>query len=146
MSIRIITLKSGEDIIADVQEMVQKIQTGPADENGDAPTTDQVVAVKLIKPFIVKITEPSVLLEEDRKGLSVLYYPWAPLSKDKEFFIGTDWIVTHYEAHEDIVNSYLEKRDGRGDDRHDGSVGGGASDEGSEVLLTEESSLDDIDD
>lgn len=143
MSIRILTLKSGEDIIADVQEVVQQVPVDP--EKPDGETRDQIIAIKLVKPYVVKLTEPAVLLEEDRPSLSVLYYPWAPLSTDKEFFIGTDWVVTHYAAHEDIVNSYLEKRDGRGDDRHDGSTGGESSESG-EVLLTEESSLDDIGD
>ena len=130
MTIKITMLKSGEDIISDVHEVILP------DENG----LDKVVAYKLTKPYVVKITEPNLLLEgsqEKRPAVSVLYYPWAPLSTDKEFFIPTDWVVTHYNAHSDIINSYLEKRDGRGNDRHDGGTGGDSG-ESNKMYLAEE--------
>lgn len=133
MSIKITMLKSGEDIIADVHEVMLP------DENGN----EKVIAYKLTKPYVIKITEPSVLLEQNQEKkppISVLYYPWAPLSIDKEFFIPTDWVVTHYNAHSDIINSYLEKRDGRGNDRHDGRTGG-EPEESNKMYLAEESLL-----
>jgi hypothetical protein len=46
-------------------------------------------------------------------------------------------VVTHYNAHSDIINSYLEKRDGRGNDRHDGGTGGDSG-ESNKMYLAEE--------
>lgn len=132
MTIKIAMLKSGEDVIADIKEVVFK-----------DPETDKEKPVLYVfeKPYIVKLTEPRVLLEEEAKTVSILFYPWAAMSKEKEFYVSQDWVVTLYEPQDDIKQSYLEKRDGRGNDRHDGTTDGGNTTEGSEVYLTEESSM-----
>lgn len=140
MAIRVATLKSGEDVIADMFEIVVPDPTGATNQEGKP--LERVVAFKFVKPYVVKLAEPEVLLEDEKSSVSVMYYPWAPLSTDKEFFVPTDWIVTHYNVHTDIVNSYLERRDGRGNDRHDGTTGGGTG-EDHQVYLAEESLLDD---
>jgi hypothetical protein len=140
MAIKVATLKSGEDVIADMFEVVVPDPSGAV--GPDDKPLERVVAFKLVKPYVVKLAHPEVLLEDQKSSVSVLYYPWAPLSTDKEFFVPVDWIVTHYNVHSDIVNSYLEKRDGRGNDRHDGTTGGGTG-EGNQMYLAEESLLDD---
>lgn len=132
MAIKITMLKSGEDIISDIHEVIVP--------DPEIEGKDRLIAYRLTKPYVVKLTEPAVLLEEEKPPVSVLYYPWAPLSVDKEFFIPLDWVVTHYTPHTDIINSYLEKRDGRRDDRHDGTTGGDSG-EDNKVYLTEESLL-----
>jgi len=126
MSIKIAMLQSGEDVIGDLKEVV-------------SVNTDTVVGYRLDRPFIVKISEPEVLVESERSSISVLFYPWAPLSSDKEFFIPKEWVVTIYNTHTEIINSYLEKRDGLRNDRHDGTVGRGDGAESNQVYLAEES-------
>lgn len=133
MSVKIAMLKSGEDVIAEIKELIIRDST-----TGE----EKPVSYCLEKPYIVKLTDPEVLLEEEKQSVSILFYPWAPMSKDKEFYITPDWVVTIYEPQSDIVESYLERRDGGGNDRHDGTTGGGVS-ESNQVCLTEESLLDD---
>jgi len=134
MTVKIAMLKSGEDVIADVKEVVFK-----------DPETQQERPLLYVfeKPYIVKLTEPEILLEEEAKSVSILFYPWAPMSKDKEFYVDKDWVVTLYEPQEDIAKSYTERKDGGRNDRHDGTTDGGSISESSEVYLTEESLLDD---
>lgn len=100
MSIKIVMLKSGEDVIADVKEIYLQ-EDGP------------VVGYYLSKPYIVKLYEKRMTLNEDINkndhSFDILFTPWAPLSKDKEFNIPFDWVVSIYEPHEDVKNSYVNK-------------------------------------
>ena len=97
MSIKIALLKSSEDVIADIKEMY---------------VGDNVVGYQLENPYIVKLYEKgSFNLEEneDTQGYDIFYNPWAPMSADKKFIIPSDWVVTIYEPHEDVKNSYVDK-------------------------------------
>ena len=86
MSIKLVLLKSGEDIIADVTEMVIGGEENP-----------RVVGYYLKKPCVVKLKEgPQVLTEDSnaKNNYSIKIYPWMPLSKDDVIPIPADWVVT----------------------------------------------------
>lgn len=125
MSIKVAMLQSGEDVISDIKEIVFE---------------EKVIGYQFDRPYIVKLSEPEILVENERKSISVLFYPWAPLSSDKQFFVPKEWVVTVYNTHSEIINSYLEKIDGRRNDRHDGTVGR-ESIESNQMYLAEESLL-----
>ena len=70
MSIKLVLLKSNEEVIADVKELV--------DEN------DKPIFIVLENAYCCKLIESPVLLtagaEETESKFSVQYYPWMPLS------------------------------------------------------------------
>jgi hypothetical protein len=87
MTIKLLLLKSGEDIISDISEMV----VGEEEK--------RVVGYYLNKPCIVKMRNPNLIDEESdgknqKAGFQVSLFPWIPLSKDEVFPIPADWIVT----------------------------------------------------
>lgn len=105
MSIKLLLLKSGEDIIADVTEMAVG-----EDEN------KRVVGYFLNKPCTIKMLDPRTLGEEEgsthKAGFQVSLFPWMPLSKEDTIPITSDWVITIVEPiiklkdmyQEDIVN------------------------------------------
>jgi hypothetical protein len=102
MTIKLLLLKSGEDLIADVQEMV----AGEGDER-------RVIGYLLNKPCIVKMRNPNVLseqnVEEQKKtAFEVALYPWMPLSADKVIPVPADWVVTIVEPAAKLTEMYTE--------------------------------------
>ena len=105
MSIKVVMLKSGEDVIADVKEIY---------------VDDNVVGYQIENPYIVRLWEKeTILLQEETNqkgkeanqvlGYDIYFGPWAPLSVDKKFIIPADWVVTIYEPHNDVKKSYNNK-------------------------------------
>ena len=101
MSIKLMLLKSGEDIIADVAEMA----TGEGENK-------KVFGYFLHKPCIVKIRDSQVLSEkteaEQKSTFKVSLFPWMPLSSDKTIPIPSDWLVTMVEPKEKLKEMYVE--------------------------------------
>lgn len=96
MSVKLLILKSYEDVIADVKEML---------------SGDTVVGYVLTNPFLTRLEEPT----EDLPA-RVSFYPYAPLSKDKSIPIPCDWVVSIVEPLDEVKNSYLEKINGKSED------------------------------
>lgn len=92
MSVKLLILKSYEDVIADVKEMM---------------SGDKVIGYILTNPFVTKVNDDS------GKGSSVTYYPYAPLSKQKEIPIPCDWVVSIVEPIDEVKESYLEHVNGQ---------------------------------
>lgn len=101
MTIKLLLLKSGEDIIADVQEMV----SGDDDQK-------RVFGYILTKPCIVKMYKPNVLTEEtdvkQKASFQVSLYPWLPLSKDEKIPLVADWVVTIVNPTDKLQQMYVE--------------------------------------
>jgi len=101
MTIKLLLLKSGEDLIADVQEMV----AGEGDER-------RVIGYLLNKPCIVKMRNPNVLPEQNKEekktAFEVALYPWMPLSADKVIPVPADWVVTIVEPAAKLAEMYTE--------------------------------------
>tara|TARA_B100001059_G_scaffold46021_1_gene38831 strand:- start:1776 stop:2135 length:360 start_codon:yes stop_codon:yes gene_type:complete len=114
MSVQLVLLKSGEELIADVREIVD-------------PDTREVFNVVLIRPVRVTVVQQGVLTEDTKPGESVLsFVPWLSTAKDEEFFLKDEWIVTVCEPTDPIRDSYIKnigvKNDSESSIDEDGSV------------------------
>ena len=102
MTIRLLLLKSGEDIIADVSEMAVG-----EEENR------RVVGYFLNRPCVIKMRDPNILPTDDedstqKAGFSVSLFPWMPLAKDETIPITSDWVITIVEPMIKLKEMYLE--------------------------------------
>ena len=98
MTVKIAVLKSGEQVIADIKELV--------DEN------DNVVSLVFSNTYVVRLITPQILFEENSVVDSehkVSYFPWIPLSSDKDIAVDKTWVVSIVEPHEMVYTSYMEK-------------------------------------
>lgn len=94
-------LKSGEDLIADVTEMVY----------GEGESI-RVVGYYFDKPCLVRMRNPGVIEEEEgrskKSGFEVSLYPWLPLSADERIPVPADWLVTMVEPTAKLKEMYQE--------------------------------------
>ena len=100
MTIKLMLLKSGEDVISDVTEM--RVGT-----DGDS----QVIGYNLNKPCVVKMRDPNVIKEEGARkesGFSVSLFPWMPLSKQEDIPVPADWMITMVEPVTKLAQMYDE--------------------------------------
>ena len=95
MSIKLLQLKSGEDVIADVEEMF----IGEDSEK-------RIIGYYLNKACVVKLRNPNV--KEKQKGYEVSLFPWMPLSAEDTIPVVADWVVTIVEPVEKLVQMYTE--------------------------------------
>ena len=99
MTIKLLVLKSGEDVVADVQEMVVE---------------EKVVGYFLNRPCVVKMSnytpiEDDETSEEKKKSAyQIKFYPWVPLAKDPVIPLSMDWVVTMVEPIEKLTKLYVE--------------------------------------
>tara|TARA_B100000073_G_scaffold231754_1_gene193596 strand:+ start:74 stop:403 length:330 start_codon:yes stop_codon:yes gene_type:complete len=101
MSIKLAVLKSGEDIIADVKEIMSE---------------DNVVGYLLHKPHSVSCEEPVFVEEDDQQGqVQIRLRPWLILSKDDKVPVRPDWLVTIVEPVDMLKEMYEEKVNGQDD-------------------------------
>ena len=100
MTIKLMILKSGEDIIADVAEMAM----GEEEDK-------RVVGYFLKQPCVITMKNPN-LLEEDgnnkKSGFEVSLFPWMPLSKEKTIPITAEWVITMVEPITTLKEMYTE--------------------------------------
>ena len=96
MTVKLLLLKSGEEVICDAQELVD-------------PETKDAIGFKLHKPFRLDIVsdEEGIILDR-KKGYQVSWFPWAPLSKDKDFFLPGHHVLTAYDPLDSIAEQYVE--------------------------------------
>ena len=87
MTIKVLVLKSGEDVIADVQEMMS--------------SENQVMGYFLTKPCVVKLQA-----KETNKDVSVRMHPWMPIAREKMIPLSTDWVVTMVTPVDKILEMY----------------------------------------
>ena len=107
MSVNLVLLKSGEEIVADVKE----IKSG-----------NEVVGYLFDHPFIVEYNqddEPQILQESEttvkyNASVSIGFFPWIPFADDrKKIPCSADWIVTIVKPQKQLIKHYEEKVDGR---------------------------------
>ena len=102
MSIKLVILKSGEQLIADAKELVN-------DEK-------QVKGYLLHKPHKDVTNTPLLLTEEEKNddgSVEVTLSPWILLSKDQEVVVQPDWVVTVVEPLSSVIKMYEEKLNGQ---------------------------------
>ena len=93
MTVKILLLKSGEDVIADLKEMVSP--------------DEKVIGYFLNKPCVVKLI-PKDSEDESRTETAIRMYPWMPLAKEKDIPLPTDWVVTIVKPIEKVEQMYKE--------------------------------------
>tara|TARA_X000000368_G_scaffold19050_1_gene15070 strand:- start:1661 stop:2083 length:423 start_codon:yes stop_codon:yes gene_type:complete len=96
MSIKILLLKSNEEIITEVQEIAN-------------PESKQAIGYHLHKPFRLEIvSDEGELVFNREKGYQLSWFPWAPLSKDKDFFLPSEHVITAYDPLDSIADQYIQ--------------------------------------
>ena len=131
MTVKLVLLKSGEDIVADVSEMVV------GDEN-DKDNPPRVIGYYLNRPCVVRMQDARNLPElqkgnEQKQGYSVSLFPWMPLSKEDKIPIPADWMITMVEPVEKLAQMYDEDivkngKDNQSDSTDDDSTDSDQSD------------------
>ena len=109
MTVKLILLKSGEDIIADVTEMI----VGEGEEK-------KVIGYFFDKACIVKLKEGQEPTEK-KSAFQVSMFPWMPLSEDTQIPVPADWVVTMVEPKQKLKTMYLEDIVGHGQDSKNSS-------------------------
>ena len=99
MTIKILVLKSGEDVIAEIKEMMTP--------------DNKVMGYLLTKPCVVKLTSNAPLTaEEDDSNteysseVRIRMHPWAPLAKEKEVPLTSEWVVTMVTPIDKVLDMY----------------------------------------
>ena len=86
MAVKLLRLKSGEDIVTDVKK-----------ENAEYTTIG-------LPAMLVPMSHSPGRQDQIQMALA----PWLPFSDDKEFEIPTDWILITSEPAQDIANNYSQ--------------------------------------
>jgi hypothetical protein len=130
MTVKLALLKSGEDVIADIREAISE-------------ETNKIVSYIFSDPYVVKLTQPQVLMEDseqpENRAYNISVYPWMPLSDDTDIAINPDWVVTIVEPAATLKKSYEERMNGRGNRNVNGPNDGGST-EGTDDVGSDNSS------
>ena len=96
MSVKILLLKSNEEIITEAKEIAN-------------PDTKEAIGYHIHKPFRLEIvSDEGGLVFNREKGYQLSWFPWAPLSKDKDFFLPSEHVITAYDPLDSIANQYVQ--------------------------------------
>lgn len=97
MTVKLILLKSGEFLISNIKELVSE-------------SDNQVYGYLLINPKKVEMSSPLFLKEDidTESSVQVSLSSWILLSKDREFAIPKNWIVTVMEPVDRLMGMYEE--------------------------------------
>ena len=113
MTVKLVMLKSGEDVIADVKEI---------------KSDNDVIGYFFHDPLTVRMyspEEPVVLSEENgvegkhgttkefNSKVGITFYPWIPLAAEKKIPCSADWVITIVEPMQNLKKLYQEKINGR---------------------------------
>jgi len=127
MTVKIVRLGNGEDVIADVREAF------PTQESYSP------IGYFLINPYQITLTATAEMLfesgatDEPQKinDLNLELFPWIPLSVDNRTLVQVSQVVTIYEPHPEVKskwekltevhhNESIENRDSEGSNTSDG--------------------------
>ena len=100
MSIKLTLLKSGEQLISDMKELVAEGQNQPH-------------AYLLNNPHTIDINHKEVVTDDEKVsgdfGINVSLLRWIILSKDKKMIIPIDSVLTVVEPLQSVTQMYLDK-------------------------------------
>ena len=88
--IKLLLLRHGEEIISTVKEIVE-------------PETEKPLGYHLHKPFRLDIID-----SKEGQGYQLDWFPWAPLSKDKDFYLPLGHVITAYDPLDSIMQQYVQ--------------------------------------
>ena len=98
MTVKLAILKSGEDIVADIKEMV----VGEGDNA-------RVVGYILTKPCGVSLNSKPLQIDEEKDTYQIKLFPWCPLTKSEKIPITADWVVTIVDPINKITAMYKKE-------------------------------------
>ena len=103
MSVKLLLLKSGDQIISDVKEIVRS--------EGESRVVEGYL---FSKPHKISAIKPVVLTENfnDERNVEVTLSPWILLTEDKSMTVPQDWIITIVNPIGSILKMYEEKTNG----------------------------------
>ena len=133
MSIQLVLLKSGEEVIADVKELRN--------------TNDELISYVFKDPYCIKIKKSQVLAEgESQTKHHLAYYKWMSLTKDNDIIVNKDWVVCITDPLDSVKQSYEERinerrRSNDTDGSSDGS-GSSSTESSAGVILNESNDSD----
>ena len=91
MTVKLAMLKSGEDVIADIAEMV---------------VDEKVVGYIFDQPGVVKLVGDPVREGKNRVPYKIQITPWMPLSRDQKIPVVAEWVITIVEPIEQLKEIY----------------------------------------
>ena len=94
MTVKLALLKSGEDVIANFQEIVIE---------------EKVVGYLAKDPYIVRLNRADIPTEPEQTKVALSFFPWMPLSKQTDIPIDPNWLVTMVDPVDAVIDSYQEK-------------------------------------
>ena len=94
MTVKLILLKSGEDIIADVEPMM---------------VLEKVVGYFLDCPHRVKLISEAPKSGNTKYRSRIQCLPWMPLSKNRTFSVPSDWVVTITDPVDNLRELFVER-------------------------------------
>ena len=117
MSVRVVRMRNGEDVVADLYEVTAK-------EDPEKP-----IAFQLRHPYNLYLTDPAPTGDGEIRKLSspeISFQPWAPFSKDHVIMLKLDEVVSAYETFQEVIDKYNELVEAvnHGDGSTAGSNGG----------------------
>ena len=95
MTVKLAILKSGEDIVADIKEMI-------VGEGDDA----RVVGYVLTKPCGVTLNSKALKIDDEKDTYQLKLFPWCPLTKNEKIPITADWVVTIVDPMDKVKKMY----------------------------------------
>ena len=98
MTVKLAILKSGEDIVADIKEMI-------VGEGDDA----RVVGYHLNRPCGVSLNRKEIAIDDEEDKVQIRLFPWCPLTKQEKIPIPSDWVVTIVEPIDKITEMYKKE-------------------------------------
>ena len=98
MTVKLAILKSGEDIVADIKEMV----VGEGD-------SARVVGYILTKPCGVSLNSKPLQIDDEKDTYQIKLFPWCPLTKNEKIPITADWVVTIVDPIDKITQMYTKE-------------------------------------
>ena len=103
MTVKLAILKSGEDIVADIKEML-------VGEGDDA----RVVGYVLTKPVGVSLNRKEITIDDEKETVQIRLFPWCPLTKNEKIPITADWVVTIVDPIDKVKQMYEKEVLGNG--------------------------------
>jgi hypothetical protein len=94
MTVKVALLKSGEQVICDIKEMISEERT---------------IGYFFEFPYVVNLRSPELVLDKDPDSplqLEISLFSWLPLSKDYRVPVPTDWVVTIFEPTKKLKDMY----------------------------------------
>jgi len=98
MTIKLALLKSGEEVISDIDEMVTDKQA--------------VVGYYFTNPCRAILTTPEIDVDEeqalDKKPVSIKLIPWLPLADEEKIPVVADWVISIVEPQPKLKELYTK--------------------------------------